>query len=344
MTLRIRTSRRAGFTLVELMVAAAVSVIIMAVLSTVFQSGIDTMRDMRSVGNLQDQLRAATEMIRRDLQADHFVPRDREPSTRKLISGPRLSDQWLTDASWTPPVGGYFHIESTSAGASTSNDADSLTFTTSLTTHGVLQFTSILPGDKPQNLYAANVSGTTYSSPAAEISYFVDTTLAPNHRLIRRQRLVAKTELDRNTLSAANDSDVVAIGTVPPATTPQPLTLSEISDTSRRMPRSPLTSGRAGDDVLLSNVRMFEVKVNWDNATSVTGGRAFGSNTDFPFDFLDQGAGGNTFDTGYGTNAATALPGTSPTSRIRVKAVQIRIRIHDPQNQTTRQVTIVQDL
>ena len=41
--------RRGGFTLVELMVAAAVSVIIMAILATVFQTGIDAMRDMAGV-------------------------------------------------------------------------------------------------------------------------------------------------------------------------------------------------------------------------------------------------------------------------------------------------------
>lgn len=333
-------SLRQGFTLVEVMVAAAVSVIIMAILSTVFQTGIDTLRDMRSVGHLQDQLRAAIEILRRDLQADHFLPRDADPNSHKQISGARLSQQLLTDKDWQPPVGGFFHIESTQYGSTVLPDADGLTFTTQLANHGVLHFTTILPGDKPQNLYSANVGPLTYHSPAAEVLYFVDTSLAPNHRLIRRQRLVARTDLDRPLLGGANDPDVVAF-------IAQPLTLKEVAEPARRMPRAPLGGVRAGDDVLLANVKLFEVKVNWEvvNPSPTPPVRPFHLNTDFPFDFLDGHGGLGRFDTGDCTDFDDVLPGGSnANNRIRVKALQIRIRIYDPLSQTSRQVTIVQDM
>src|SRR5437868_8877503 len=85
-----RRPPRPGFTLVELMVAAAVCVIIMAILATCFQSGIDTLRQLRSQGDMTDQLRAAEVVIKRDLQAKKFQPEDGKPN-----QGVRLSDQRL---------------------------------------------------------------------------------------------------------------------------------------------------------------------------------------------------------------------------------------------------------
>lgn len=86
--------------------------------------------------------------------------------------------------------------------------------------------------------------------------------------------------------------------------------------------------------MLLSNVISFEVKAHWDGGTPM---RTFPTNTDAPFDFLSA-AGSPTFDTGFGTSA------TSAPLKVRINAVQIRLRIFDPQMRTTRQVTIVQDL
>ena len=353
-----RTSRRrAGFTLVELMVSAAVCVIIMAVLSTVFQTGIDTMRDMRSIGTLQDQLRAATEMIRHDLQADHFVPRDRDPSTHKLLSGPRLSDQWLNEPTWQPPIGGFFHIESDGSWVTEKHDGDNFNFTQSVNSPNfLLHFTSVLAGDKPQNMFSAEVgtppTSTALTSPVAEIAYFVDTSIPTNHRLVRRQRLVAKTDLDRATFQSKDTAGEVIAGdasnvwtfgniaqhripysTAPnaPRTTPQPAMLS---------------NSRTGDDILLSNVKLFEIKANWEGGSQLP--RPFSTspagNSDAPFDFLSQ-SGSSTFDTGDGLTVDTAKPGgNNAAQRIRIKALQIRLRIYDPQMQTTRQVTIVQDM
>src|SRR3954466_15326472 len=91
-TNQFRRAARPGFTLVELMVAAAVCVLIMAILATAFQSGIDTLRQLRSHGDMMDQLRAASEVMKRDLQAPHLQTQDR---TGQPGQNRRLSDQWL---------------------------------------------------------------------------------------------------------------------------------------------------------------------------------------------------------------------------------------------------------
>lgn len=341
--------RRSGFTLVELMVSAAVSVTIMAVLATVFQTGIEVMRDMRSLGKLQDQLRATSEIIRRDLQADHFVARDKLNRTGPNISGAKLSDQWLADANWQPPLGGYFHIESDAAwmGAA-QRDNDSLWFAPPATQSFLLQFTSILSGSRPQNMYSTNVNDSlgnpvldvnlkpvSISSRAAEIAYFVDSS----NNLRRRQRLVAMSDAETASLMPGStptlDPQVVAQRLFPAPPPIQAATLADVVDSApaknRMTTRTLLTAPHLGDDVLLSNVLMFEVKVNWEGGTPVTPFSA--STTDYPFDYLST-AGNPTFDTWLG---ATPL-------RIRVKALQIRLRVFDPQGQTTRQITIIQDM
>src|SRR6267142_94250 len=82
-----RRRTRPGFTIVELLVAAAVCVLIMAILATCFQTGIDAVRQLKSQGDMTDQLRAAEIVIRRDLQAKRFLTEDDKENL-----GVRLSD------------------------------------------------------------------------------------------------------------------------------------------------------------------------------------------------------------------------------------------------------------
>src|SRR5262245_38786025 len=82
-----RSRQRPGITIVELMVAAAECVLIMATLATSFQSGIDAVRQLKSQGDMTDQLRAAEIVIRRDLQAKRFLTEDDKENL-----GVRLSD------------------------------------------------------------------------------------------------------------------------------------------------------------------------------------------------------------------------------------------------------------
>lgn len=64
--------RRSGFTLVELMVAMALTIFVMTILSQAFVTGLDTFRQLKGIGDMQEGLRMAASRLRDDLQADHF--------------------------------------------------------------------------------------------------------------------------------------------------------------------------------------------------------------------------------------------------------------------------------
>src|SRR5262245_8712191 len=63
---------RAGFTLVEMLVALALTVFMMAILSEAFVTGLDAMSRMKALGDLEEKLREVAALVRRDLAANHF--------------------------------------------------------------------------------------------------------------------------------------------------------------------------------------------------------------------------------------------------------------------------------
>jgi type II secretory pathway pseudopilin PulG len=99
-----RRPSRTGFTLVEMLVATALIIFVMLILTTAFTAGLGALRIMRGVGHLQEQLRYATSVLRRDLAAPHF---GREQTALK---GPYLSQQRLDMYDWSPPKEGFFRI------------------------------------------------------------------------------------------------------------------------------------------------------------------------------------------------------------------------------------------
>jgi type II secretory pathway component PulJ len=392
---------RGGFTLPELLVAAAVCVLIMSVLATVFQAGIDTLRNLRSSGEMMDQLRAAGETLKRDLAGNHFQREDTKPNQGLRLSDHRLDlltpsgDGKTFTGNWSPPRGGFFRIKSTPAFVE-GRDQDNL-LSTRATDH-YLHFTSVLPGGTEQNLYTANVGDVVYTSPAAELAYFLapiptgyanNNQAVPLHNLIRRQRLVALTAGDQaNLLTPQPDPGVISLGASNAVNT-----LADLANPSNRLggaatwaPQpmggdatlAPLGGARTGDDVLLSNVISFEVKVAWVPAPGVRPPRPFGTlntatpgtfdnpvlhpnyteTTDHPYDHLppvfDNASlrGQHLFDTWYaypGWNSTNPRTGGSPIAhpvpfRARVMALQIKLRVYDPRMKNARQVTIVQDM
>src|SRR5437899_3260350 len=70
---RVRGTRP-GFTLVEMLVATALVMFIMLILSEAFVAGLEAFRTLKGIGDMEERLRAATLVIRTDLQADHFEP------------------------------------------------------------------------------------------------------------------------------------------------------------------------------------------------------------------------------------------------------------------------------
>jgi hypothetical protein len=87
---------RQGFTLVEMMVVVALTMFIMLILSTAFSTALETFRQLKAIGDMQDQLRTATNMLRTDLSADHF-------EGKRRLSDPNF---------WTlgPPREGFFRL------------------------------------------------------------------------------------------------------------------------------------------------------------------------------------------------------------------------------------------
>lgn len=81
-------SRRTGFTLVELLVAAALIIFMMAVLTQAFQAATHVFRDLKAAGDLAERLRAVATQLRSDLSADHFEGKKRLSDTNFWDNGP----------------------------------------------------------------------------------------------------------------------------------------------------------------------------------------------------------------------------------------------------------------
>jgi prepilin-type N-terminal cleavage/methylation domain-containing protein len=68
----MRARTRTGFTLIELMVAMALTLFIMVILSQAFVTSLETFSGMKGLGDMQKDLRSAMVMLRDDLSQDHF--------------------------------------------------------------------------------------------------------------------------------------------------------------------------------------------------------------------------------------------------------------------------------
>ncbi len=90
-------TRRAGFTLVELLVVMALITLIMSILSQAFVEGLDTVRNLKAIGDLQEQLRGVVVPLRDDLLRRHFL------STEKLSVN--------YDSSGLRPTTGFFRVQ-----------------------------------------------------------------------------------------------------------------------------------------------------------------------------------------------------------------------------------------
>lgn len=80
--------RRFAFTLVELLVSMALIVFIMAVLSMAFSAAMTTFRNLKATGDMAEKLRATTQLLQRDLAADHFEGKKRLSDSNFWQNGP----------------------------------------------------------------------------------------------------------------------------------------------------------------------------------------------------------------------------------------------------------------
>jgi hypothetical protein len=405
---RPRRGRRSAFTLPELLVAAALSMAIMALIAVAFQKAIDIFRNMRAVGSMEDKLRSAENVIKRDLSSEHFGG-----IFKPGYAGAFLRDQRLDLSGWMPPDEGYFSfrqgtVSFLEGGANDSDGVPSYVSPNPSTnpvigtppsppaaTHW-LAFTVKLSGRRAEDYFRATnpgnlgppyspadfATGGQFVSRWAEVAYFLWPTGqsangTPLYSLRRRQRVALAPEM-LAVASVTTAPPIQNVGQFPDVSvknvnvrtgTATPNTSADLTVPANRMsliplqiaaPQDPLV---AGDDILLTNVISFEVKPNWSNGNAASNvaapvfpaAKALG---DWPFPWMTTPI---VFDTGTRLNANANINWDDPTSyktatvsgattggtaftRIRVNAIQIRIRIWDSSTQTARQITIVQDV
>lgn len=78
----MRSQKRAGFTLIELMVAMTLTLVIMAILSQAFVLALETFSGLKGIGDMQQNIRTAAVQLHSDLGSEH-------------LDGRRLSDASL---------------------------------------------------------------------------------------------------------------------------------------------------------------------------------------------------------------------------------------------------------
>jgi prepilin-type N-terminal cleavage/methylation domain-containing protein len=165
---------RRGFTLVELLVAAALSVLVMYVLAEAFKAGTDTLSQLKSVAGLADQLRTAETIIRRDLKQQHL---ENDKGESVLVSDQSVA----STAGWKAPNRGFFKVvqASVSTTGSASELSDGNGISSARTTHDWLQFTNKLTGKTADQVFivpapATNPTSTVGSNIGLSTSNMLD--------------------------------------------------------------------------------------------------------------------------------------------------------------------------
>ncbi len=422
--MRIPKSSRHGFTLVEVLVAAGLSILIMTVVTQAFQRGMQTLSQLKSIGELQQHLRSFESVMRTDLESEHFVSR----------SGPRVSDQRIeklqgvTDpelVQWRPPTMGFFSIRQGSKSLPEGFDADQLVSTRA--SNHTLHMTVKRSGAQADKSFSTTLSpnmaagwtntmssislnqvatqGNAFVSDWAEVIYFLDTTQSigttpggvPLYGLYRRTRVISNSGTPSLTswtaatsagMTAKDRSHCLGVSYSPQPANAGNNNVDHAMNSPRacRNPHNRLggmaqnrvgmadfdtvsaehfvdNSGNVqytGADLLLGDVISFEVKANWDGGTLAPGGNDLALTYEYPFSDLPLQNrnqllnGQRIYDTWFDDANGTWLrPDTNPggvgtTNMIpqlmRVRAVQIKVRVWDRKNNMARQVTLIQDL
>jgi type II secretory pathway pseudopilin PulG len=157
--MRAMRKARAGFTLVEMLVAAALTMFIVVLLAGAFQQGIDIFRTLRAQAVNADKLRMALDDLRQDLARPHFDTTG--------APGQYLSEQRLDKLGWTPPsppapapqFPGFFRIwqwiDPATGQYSLNEGSDADRIPSAITTQNILHFTVLQTGDRPGEYFRA---------------------------------------------------------------------------------------------------------------------------------------------------------------------------------------------
>lgn len=373
-------ARRGGFTLVELLVAAALCVVIMTVLAVAFRSGMDTLSQVKSVADMTDRLRAVEVVMQNDLKADHL---EDEYGTSVRVSDRLVNRQWdgvnrrwdaatqkrgffrivQGSAPKTAPGAGACPIAGLAAGAATdpylwegyANPDPVHTFRAH--DHWI-HFTTKLSGQTDRDVYT--VTDASLAAVAADLN--LRTGLTPANSLTSRWAEVAyfldPTPTDQFTVGANSfplytlcRRQRVIAQTAPAGAVLAPgLAGVSVLNVAGNL-NTPLTITTLANRLFGAGPPAKLTGANLGNDVLLTNVVSFQvqvmtDNSSEYRDLYDIGVLGPTGDTeawprSWDTATQPALVGGIP---YRVRGVRITVRVYDVRNAKTRQMTFQQDL
>ena len=149
--LKINRNSRNAFTLVELMVAMALIILMLSIMSQAFVIATGTMQGLKEVADMQEKIRPAITLLQRDLGANHF-------EGSKKLSDPEFWDNG-------PPKEGYFMLWQDNANElATGIEPSEGTFNgvsfsqSAAAANHKLAFTVKLPGKSPNDFFEENLA------------------------------------------------------------------------------------------------------------------------------------------------------------------------------------------
>jgi type II secretory pathway pseudopilin PulG len=229
---RARRSERPGFTLVELLVAMALTMFIMVILSEAFSAGLGTFRQLKAVADMQEKLRTAAIILRRDLQANWFDGSNRLDNVDFNTTSPQTG----------PPQSGFFRVWQGSTSITEGTDGDGIPSIRMQAPDNLLHFSIDLShlhvNGRPEDFMSVTVpdslnvgpkdmqggSPAPFNSQMAEVAYFLGPTATGSTGTTKNGSFggIPLFALYRRQLLAANSPSEASTNLNVPAATPPP--------------------------------------------------------------------------------------------------------------------------
>jgi prepilin-type N-terminal cleavage/methylation domain-containing protein len=363
--------KRQGFTLVEMLVAMALTMFIMVILSQAFITGLDTFSQLKGIGDMEEELRVVTSNLRADLTLDHFEAKR------------RLSDATFLS---TLPRQGFFRIYQQTQSYSEGNDLDpfgpvsyGLDPAKLSAPNHILHFTIKMRGNRREDFLTAAVpagsplftntnyfgqpgdslyqSGTMFGSQWGEVAYFAvangKTTDSgtPLYNLYRAQFVVAPRNDAVNAAQIPGPvgpyNNIACNAYIDSVTKKQSLYFYSPGDLARQ-PKAPSTIPPSPGTTVQSRTfrpaapSLRGATLLTTNVVHFTVQAMFSGATDFTD--LDPTDNPKNFPASYDTTTGSVTYSSGTVTPAQIIALQIIIRVWDPKTQQARQITVVQDM
>jgi prepilin-type N-terminal cleavage/methylation domain-containing protein len=370
---------RQGFTLIEMLVATALTLFLMTIMSEAFVTALDTFTQLKGIGDMEEGLRTATMNLRYDLSQQLFE------GQRRLSDGTLLT---------SPIQQGFFQLyqgAASSAQEGVDNDLGIPSYV-SPAVGPVLHFTVRLQGSRPENFFSTTVPAggpldpttpigqatlgqlpdalytstkTSFNTQWAEVMYFLSLTGSTTSPSVATSYVAGANTplygLFRTQLLMPLRSDLINVpGNQAGGTLAQypnvacsggaPLTFFSPIDVAANPALRPLNpanpTARASATQVLNNVVSFNVRV------MSTYSLANGGFADLVPVAVTNGDAAEVSGAFPGNASFGGFPATYDTATIpaqfsagqfpQIIALEISIRVWDPSTKQSRQITIIQ--